>query len=64
VKKRRLNEAAIISRKAELIKLFKDMPERHHYLEYDGVGYTESVTGHENPLVMRQMAMDWFKRFL
>jgi hypothetical protein len=49
---------------AELIKLYKDMPEWYHYLEYDGVGHTESVTGHENPLVMRQMAMDWFKIFL
>ncbi|SED15727.1 hypothetical protein [Paenibacillus sp. GP183] len=38
--------------------------EWYHYLEYDGVGHTESVTGHENPLVMRQMAMDWFKIFL
>jgi dienelactone hydrolase len=49
---------------AALIKLYNDMPERYHYLEYDGVGHTESVTGNENPLVMRHMAMDWFKRFL
>jgi uncharacterized protein len=49
---------------AELAKLYNDMPERYRYLEYDGVGHTEHVPGNENPHVMRQMAMDWFKRFL
>lgn len=47
---------------AELIKLYNNMPERYHYLEYNGVGHTESVTGNENPLVTRHMAIDWFKR--
>ncbi|MGG1555160.1 alpha/beta hydrolase family protein [Paenibacillus ferrarius] len=53
---RKLNE--------HLKELYKEMPERYRYIEYDGRGHETVYEGSERPNIMREEVIDWFRRFL
>lgn len=47
-----------------LKELYKDMPERYRYIEYDGQGHDIRIEGGKNPDIMKDEVIAWFLRFL
>ncbi|UKS25270.1 prolyl oligopeptidase family serine peptidase [Paenibacillus sp. HWE-109] len=49
---------------AKLKELYKEMPDRYQYVEYDGVGHAITLNGIEDPLGIGQRMMAWFTKHL